>query len=193
MNWKQKIVAWIFCPIVMSGWFFSGYVAWVIVVVAGLTILSLGDHRKKKQKVTEAVPCTSNPPGQSTPKVNRKNVTPEVPAQRYQHRTEDFFVFAATERQPQEKAILEARAKDEADLERLQGKIAVLFEKAGCLRDPQAVTAGVVIDFLQYEVSPLMQKAAEIGEPAFIELRALEHIRDGLMTALVKVCSEGEN
>lgn len=68
--------------------------------------------------------------------------------------------FSAWEPPPSEEAILEARAKDKADLERLQKDVAPLFEKAECFRDQPTVTAGVVMDFLHYEVSPLMQRAA---------------------------------
>jgi hypothetical protein len=83
----------------------------------------------------------------------------------------------------------EACARVETDLEILQKDIAGLFEKVESLRELPTIAAGVLITLLQYEVSPLMQRAAEIGGPAFREFRALERIQGWLMKALLSTIS----
>src|SRR6267143_3024308 len=106
----------------------------------------------------------------------------EVPGcfERHLQRKEGNLLFPDSERQPTQEEIREACAKDKADLERLQKDIAAFFQKAERFRDQPTVKAGALIDFLQYEVSPLMTRATEIGGPALREYGALEHILDSV-------------
>jgi len=101
--------------------------------------------------------------------------------ERHLQRKEGNLLFPDSERQPTQEEIGNACAKDKADLEKLQKDIAAFFQKAERFRDQPTVKAGALIDFLQYEVSPLMTRATEIGGPALREYGALEHILDSVM------------
>jgi hypothetical protein len=50
MNRKQEIAAWVFGLLIALGLFVTDNVIWAIIVLAGLTILSLRDRQKKRQK-----------------------------------------------------------------------------------------------------------------------------------------------
>jgi hypothetical protein len=102
--------------------------------------------------------------------------------ERHLQREEGNVLFPVAERQPTEEAIREARAKDKADLEGLQKDIAVFFrEKAQRFSDQATVAGGVLMDFLQNDLSPLMERAAGIGKPALREFGALEQVRDSVI------------
>jgi hypothetical protein len=63
MNRKQEIAAWLLGLLIALGLLVTDNGIWALfvlagltIVLAGLTILSLRDRHKKKQKVTEALP-----------------------------------------------------------------------------------------------------------------------------------------
>jgi hypothetical protein len=108
---------------------------------------------------------------------NRWNETPGC-FERHLQRKEGNLLFPASERQPTEEAIHEARAKDESDLERLQKDVTAALEITDRLRGKQKIPSGVLLDFLQKELDPLMLRTAETGKPARRFFKVLENIRD---------------
>jgi len=70
------------------------------------------------------------------------------------------------------------RSKDESDLERLQKDITAALQITERFGGQQTIPSGVLLDFLQKELDPLMRRTAEIGEPTRRFFKALENIRD---------------
>ncbi len=97
---------------------------------------------------------------------------------RHLQRKEGNVLFPVSERQPTKEAIREARAKDESDLERLQKDVTAALQITERFGGQQTIPSGVLLDFLQKELDPLMRRTAEIGEPARGFFKVLENIRD---------------
>jgi len=78
MNRKQEIGAWIFGLLIALALLASGNGIWALIILAGLSILSLRDRQKKRQKST-AVASTS-PEGQALPGSGQplKHLTPHL-------------------------------------------------------------------------------------------------------------------
>jgi hypothetical protein len=76
VNRKQEIAAWIVGLLVAMVLFVTGNGIWALVVLAGLTILSLQNHQKNKQKSTIPISSKSNEPVQPDFETILKNVTP---------------------------------------------------------------------------------------------------------------------
>jgi hypothetical protein len=114
---------------------------------------------------------------------NRWSETPGC-FERHLQRKEGNVLFPISERQPTDEAIREARAKDEADLERLQKDLTAALRFTERFAGQQTIPNGVLLDFLQKELDPLMRRTAEIGDPARRFFKAFEEFRNARLDGL---------
>lgn len=79
MNRKQEIAAWIFGLIIASALLLTANGIWALAVLAGLTILSLRDRQRKKQKNTVRADLSRASDLQETPTTpSLKSITPHL-------------------------------------------------------------------------------------------------------------------
>lgn len=104
--------------------------------------------------------------------------------ERHLQRKEGNCLFPVSERQPIDEAIHKARDKDDADIDKLQLDMTAALQIMERFGAQETVPSGVLLDFLQKELDPLMRRTAEIGEPARRFFKALEHVRDASFKSL---------
>lgn len=106
--------------------------------------------------------------------------------ERHLQRKEDNLLFPVDERRPTEEAIHEARAKDEAELQLLDQEMKALLQKAGRFGEQETVAAGVLLNFLQHEIDPLMRRASAVGESGMWVFTNLSKLRDALFETIAQ-------
>lgn len=106
--------------------------------------------------------------------------------ERHLQRMEGNPLFSETQRSPTDDAIMQARAKDDAELEKLAHDFEAFFSDLKNLNEQGQVSGSTITDLMQHRVEPLMVRSAEIGQSPSAQhhLEALTEFMESMLEHL---------
>jgi len=84
--------------------------------------------------------------------------------ERHLQRMEGNPLFPESQRNPTDEVILDARAKDDVELEKLANDVKAFFADLKSMYEQGPIPGITITDLMQHRVEPLMVRAAEIGQ-----------------------------
>jgi hypothetical protein len=111
--------------------------------------------------------------------------------ERHLQRMEGNPLFSESQRDPTDEAILEARAKDDAESEKLVHDVEAFFADIDNMNERGPIQGRAITDLMQHRIEPLMVRSAEIGQLPAAE-RSLAALT-GFMESMLDVLNLGSD